>query len=346
MRSRGEFSFIDDLKQRAQLRSAWRSKDLAVGIGDDAAVWRNTSRYESVISTDLLVETIDFRLDWKMSPVDLGHKALAVSLSDLAAMGARPRWALVSVGVTTKLWSGDFLDCFFEGFFALAESHRVTLIGGDISQTPERVVIDSIVIGQVKRRRAVLRGGAKIGDALFVTGGLGGAAAGLSFLQKTERRQSTPQSKTKASSSAKALQLRQLRPVPRVAWGALLGEKQLASAMIDISDGLSSDLHHLCRASQVGAKIDLADIPGDALLTEAGLTAHEAMQCALHGGEDFELLFTVPRNKVAKLPSAIAGVPVTRIGEITARQNGVKIYDGRRWRKFEPAGFTHFKQAK
>lgn len=332
MRSHSEFSFIDQLQRRAH--RARQAEGLLVGIGDDAAVWRHTAAHDSLVSADLLVETIDFRLDWQMTPADLGHKALAVSLSDLAAMGARPQWALVSVGVTTKLWRGNFLDRFYEGFFALAAEHGVTLIGGDVSRTPERVAIDSVVIGQVRRGRAVLRSGAQPGDLIFVTGCLGGAAAGLQFLAKQKRRQMT--------APAEALRLRQLRPAPRVAWGRFLGERRFASAMIDVSDGFSSDLHHLCRASAVGARIELPALPVDPLLTAAGLTAHEALRCALHGGEDFELLFTVPRRKAARLPTTLDGVPVTRVGEITRREDAVNIYVNGRWRRLTPSGFTHF----
>ncbi|MEJ7617658.1 MAG: AIR synthase-related protein, partial [Pyrinomonadaceae bacterium] len=178
-------------------------------------------------------------------------------------------------------------------------------------------------------------------DVFFVTGCLGGAAGGLRLMHGVNRF-SWRRKKTNAASPAEALMLRQLRPEPRAAWGALLGEKQLASAMIDISDGLSSDLHHLCRASKVGARIDLSSVPCDAALAQAGFSADDAAKCALHGGEDFELLFTVPPSKVARLPSEVAGVPVTRIGEICDRQSKIKINDGRRWKAFKPQGFAHF----
>src|SRR5205085_4262606 len=157
-------------------------------IGDDAAVFMQRTGYETVITADLLIEDIDFRRAHTDARA-LGHKALALSLSDSAAMGARPRYALLSVGVPADVWRTRWLDQFYEGFFALAARTGVVLIGGDVSRTPERIVIDSIVLGETRRGRAVLRNGARPGDQLFVTGTLGGASAGLSLLEsKTTKR--------------------------------------------------------------------------------------------------------------------------------------------------------------
>ena len=348
-RARNEFDFINRIRRRAQAHSAALKSSAKsfpssliphpsslLAIGDDAALVAQHSGRSTVITTDLLVEDIDFRRATTPARA-LGHKALAVSLSDIAAMGARPRWALLSVGVPARVWRTRFLDDFYAGLFALAARTGTTLVGGDVSRTPERIVIDSIVLGEVADGRAVLRAGARPGDHIFVTGALGGAGAGLRILEDRKR---APRRRTTAHVQ---LVQRQQRPEPRLGWGALLGEERLASAMIDISDGLSSDLAHLCRASGVGALVDAARIPADPLITRAGIAAPDALALALDGGEDFELLFTVRPRHVKRLPPALDGVPVTRIGEVRARAAGLKIILDGRARPLRPAGFAHFR---
>ena len=228
----GEFDFIERLRRRELSSAAAADRErsplttqrssLVKGIGDDAAVWRQRAGLDSVVTADLLVEGVDFRLEhgWT-KPRDLGHKALAVSLSDAAAMGARPRFCLLSIGVPEALWRGSFLEEFYGGVRALARAHGVRIIGGDTSRTPERVVVDSIVIGEVRRGRALLRSGARAGDQIFVTGALGGAAAGLKILESRAPRDSTSKGLTRGE---RGLVRRLLRPTPRVEWGALLCE--------------------------------------------------------------------------------------------------------------------------
>ena len=306
---------------------------------------------EMVVSTDLLVEDVDFRRE-TTRPDLLGHKALAVSLSDIAAMGARPRWALLSIGVPEAVWSSEFLDSFYAGFFKLADRYGVTLVGGDVSRTSDKIVIDSILIGEAPATRAVFRSGASPGDQIFVTGFLGDAAAGLRLLEHGARLQlptSTaehPQLTTEQANESRPidhLMLRQLQPEPRVGWGLLLGEQQLATAMIDVSDGLSSDLNHLCDESKVGALVEAAKIPIDPLVTElSGRRALDPLMLALHGGEDFELLFAVKPELVPKLPKRVDGVSLTRIGEIKEAGAGVQISEGSRTWKLEPGGWEHF----
>jgi thiamine-monophosphate kinase len=257
-------------------------------------------------------------------------------------MGARPRFCLLSVGVPSARWHGDFLEEFYRGVRALAARHGVAIIGGDISRTPESVVVDSVVLGEVRRGRAVLRSGALVGDQIFITGSLGGAAAGLKILES----RAVSQSEAKLTRTQRQLVLRQTRPVPRVQWGALVGERRLATAMIDLSDGLSSDLAHLCRESGVGARVEAALLPVEPLLKSTTANEGEALSLALDGGEDFELLFTVRARDAAKLPEELGGVRATRVGEITGARGKIKIVRGGREHVLKPGGFEHFKRGK
>ena len=351
-----EFDFINKLRRRVEDGTTSASSfiphpsSLVKGIGDDAAVFKSLEGKDVVVSTDLLVEDVDFRRD-TTRPDLLGHKALAVSLSDVATMGARPFWALLSIGVPDAVWNSEFLDSFYSGFFQLANRYGVTLVGGDVSRTPDKIVIDSILIGETSKAGAVFRSGAAPGDQIFVTGFLGDAAAGLRLIERGARLQ-TDQSAQANPEAGEHHQLeyllrRQLQPEPRVGWGLLLGEQRLASAMIDISDGLSSDLNHLCAESKVGALIDAAGIPIDPLVTElSGRRALDPLMLALHGGEDFELLFTVKPEMVARLPARVDGVSLTRIGEIKEASAGVQIAEGSKTWKLEPGGWQHFKEAR
>jgi thiamine-monophosphate kinase len=341
--SRTEFEFIDRIRQQALNHSSLitHHSSLSLGIGDDAAIIRQQSGRDTVITTDLLVQDIDFRLD-TTTPWLLGYKALAISLSDIAAMGARPRYALLSIGIPSEIWNSDFVDKLYDGFFALAESYSVELIGGDISRTPERIVIDAIVLGEAPRGRAIRRTGARPHDHIFVTGALGGAAAGLRLLERGARL-SRKRPRAAHKRAVEQLLLRQLRPEPRVAWGAVLGEERLPTAMIDLSDGLSSDLAHLCRESNVGAIIDASRIPIDPLVINlCGRRALDPLMLALHGGEDFELLFTVRPRDLSRLPRRVCGVPVTYIGDVTADAGRIRVSEGSHVWTLEPAGFMHF----
>jgi thiamine-monophosphate kinase len=347
-RHESEFDFIARTRRRAEEMFAGDKSGLVRGIGDDAAVFRSGAGRDTVVTADLLVEDVDF-FRTITEPAALGHKALAVSLSDVAAMGARPRFALVTLGVPQTTWESHFIDDFYSGFFALAQTHGVALVGGDVSRAPDRIVIDSIVVGEVERDRAVLRSGARVGDQIFVTGALGGAAAGLRLLERslTLSEELTHEFPPEFDELA----ARQTKPTPRVEWGARVGEEGLATAMIDLSDGLSSDLAHLCRESNVGAMLDWSQIPVHPLLRHDSALADnsfthavvaDAHQLALHGGEDFELLFTVNPRDILKLPREIAGVPVTRVGEITQADEGIRLLRHHQLEELRPSGFEHF----
>ena len=328
--SRSEFEFIDSLRQR-----------FGAGIGDDCAVLRGTPGNEIVVTTDLLIEDIDFRRTTAPALL-LGHKALAVSLSDIAAMGARPRWSLISIGVPEDIWQTDFVDQFYEGLASLAHQYDVQLIGGDTSRAPDKLVVDSIVLGECRADHSVKRAGAQPGDQIFVTGSLGGAAAGLRLIERGAHL-AEQNFADEDSQKIDHVLLRQLRPEPRVGWGIVLGDERLATSMIDVSDGLSSDLNHLCTASGVGALIESSLLPIDTRVVElCGRRALDPLQLALHGGEDFELLFTVRAVDVARLPRRVDSTQITRIGEVTSHADGVKISETSRVWELNPGGWKHF----
>lgn len=309
-----EFEFIENIRTRFNLTK----------IGDDCAVLPKNSRTDLVITTDLLVEDIDFRLSWT-KPEFVGHKALAVSLSDVAAMGAKPVWAMLSIGIPQKIWKTDFVEKFYVGFMNLAKKSNVEIVGGDISKTPDKIVIDSIVAGEVKKGKAVSRSGAKVGDLIFVTGNLGGAAAALRLLENGEQFE---------NSQYKDLLLRQLAPNPRTEIGRFIGENNWATSMIDLSDGLSSDLRHICRASNVGAKIYTENIPFQSQTTD--------LNFALNGGEDFELLFTVNPKKNFRVEKEFKKLQFSHIGEITANAEIIELITNEKSVILESRGFRHF----
>ena len=368
-----EFDFIRQLRE--QTRSRKHSSRVISGIGDDAALIAQTADRNLVVTADLLIEGVDFSRD-SASPRLLGHKALAVSLSDIAAMGARPFWSLVSIGMPREVWQDNFKDEFFAGYLELADQFGVTLAGGDVSEAKDGIAIDSIVMGEVGTGAAVLRSGASAGDQIYVTGTLGGAAAGLKLIEMGARlgtsglaslphaskRPSVPENDKRGSSPTvregldqdaqtseikdiEALLLRQLRPSPRVGWGIILGEERLATSMIDISDGLSSDLSHICSESNTGALIQSSAVPIDEAVTRlCGRRALDPLALALHGGEDFELLFTVRPSDAARLPKRVDGVAVSHIGEVTDQPGKIRIAEkGRVW-DLPPQGFEHFKK--
>jgi thiamine-monophosphate kinase len=338
-----EFDFIQHL--RSQTNSRKHSTRVITGIGDDGSVVSEASDRDLIVTTDLLIEDIDFHRH-ATPPRLLGHKALAVSLSDVAAMGGRPFWSFLSIGMPRDQWTTSFKDEFYDGFFELADHFGVTLAGGDVSETKTGIVIDSVVLGEVSTGGAVKRSGARAGDQIYVTGKLGGAAAGLKLIELGAR-VSVPPAVAGGSSdddSIQTLLLRQLRPQPRVGWGIVLGERQLASAMIDLSDGLSSDLNHLCQESNIGATIDAAKIPLDEDVRHlCGRRALDPLALALHGGEDFELLFTVDRDNVSRLPRAVDGVSISRIGEIS-HSSAVRIREKNHEWDLRPEGFEHFRE--
>ncbi len=316
-----EFKFIQHIKERHGLQH----------IGDDCAVLPKDGETEMVLTADMLIEDVDFRLDWTSGEL-LGNKSLAVSLSDIAAMGATAEWAMLSIGVPKKLWRTDFMDRFYDGWHRLAAKAGVVLIGGDISRAPDKLVIDSIVSGNVAKGGAVFRSGASPGDSIFVTGSLGGAAAGLRLLDNGVRlSEEIPEWQ-------KVLLLRQLAPKSALKTVTQI-RKIKPTAMIDISDGLSSDLRHICEASGVGAAINAELLPIDANIPALTSSEDDQLELALHGGEDFELLFTadMKNNSDAHFEG------FTRIGEVTATAGIIELMRGGKPEILEAKGFQHFR---
>lgn len=313
-----EFEFIKNLKNR-------RSLDF---VGDDCAILPKSSVEDLLVTTDALVEEIDFQLDW-ITPENLGHKALAVSLSDIAAMGGKPSFAFVTAGIPGSLWQAKFMDRFYEGWFELANQFGVRLAGGDISRTPAKVFVDSIVIGDVPHQGAIRRSGAEPGHSVYVSGPLGSAAAGLRKLTAGERYN---------PSAPDPLIEKQIKPMPQVQLGQNLRAAGAVSAMIDLSDGLSSDLAHICRASGVGARISAADIPFTAELMEYAGSIDTMLDLTLNGGEDFELLFT---SEDAELATRL-GADIFRIGEITTNVGVIELEREGKIELLPPGGFHHF----
>ena len=313
-----EFQFIRHIKDRYSLKYA----------GDDCAVLPKDENSDLLFTADLLIEDVDFRLEWA-KPADLGHKSLAVSLSDVAAMGGTPQFAALSLGVPRSLWNDNFLEGFYAGWTALAKEYGVELVGGDISSS-DKFVIDSIVLAETPRNKAILRFGAKPGDAIFVSGSLGGAAAGLKLLDG-------PEKDTKWDENAANLVTKQLRPTPQVDLGKRLMNLGLVTSMIDISDGLSSDLTHICEASGVGAVVDALSLPVHSDIHHCFPNPNAPMEFALNGGEDFELLFTIPEKEINRL----VGFPVHKIGTINDSLK-VELYLNDNVQDLLPKGFQHF----
>ena len=297
---RGEFELI------AELAALFEPPDDGLGIGDDAATWPATGGTVQVATTDTLVEGIHFRLDWT-SPADLGWKALAVNLSDLAAMGATPGRALVSIAVDAAR-RGLVLDV-ARGLRSLAEQTGTRVVGGDTVRSPGPLVINVALVGEADPARLLRRDAARPGDLVAVTGRLGAAAAGLAVLSAGQG---------PLDPGAAPLLAAHHRPFPRLTAGQLLATRGVRCA-IDISDGLASEASHLARASRVGIEIDVGRVP----LAPAAvrlLGERRSRELALTGGEDYELLFTVEERLVDELTRALEiDGGLTILGEVTDR---------------------------
>jgi thiamine-monophosphate kinase len=379
-----ETDFIGWLQKRAPQKRP----GLKLGIGDDAAVASLASGRDLILKSDMCIENVHFSFRLH-SPRAVGYRALARALSDVAAMGGTPRFALLSLALPERA-KRDWFEGFYEGFGAIADRYGVGLAGGDTARVSACVYIDVSVIGEISQGRALARSGARPGDQIYVSGRLGNSALGLRLLQaRTSLRplqaELWPGVRVRHPSRGKGLRAarvsaieeaiqRHLYPEPRCSLGVFLADRRLASAMIDLSDGLSTDLNHLCRSSGVGALIwgrliprpelseDNSSVlllppksrpPSTASLGRGQAWGHtlssyslavQSLELALHGGEDYELLFTVPTRKVAQVPGSFGGLRLTRIGEI-CRSRKVRLVDvdGRQL-PFRPSGYDHFRK--
>ncbi len=333
VREIGEFGLIDRLRASLPPEVMTRG-DVILSIGDDAAVWRPPAGERVVVTTDTLIEDIHFRLDWT-DWRSLGHKMLAVNLSDLAAMGAEPRIAVVSLGLTGAERVDD-LVALYEGAGEIARQTGTAIAGGDIVRSPNGVSLNVTVLGSTRGGALLARSGARVGDLIAVTGTLGAAAAGLALLElpgdDVRRRTAT----------APALMAAHLRPEPRLDVAPLLLEHG-ASAAMDLSDGLFGDLPKLLHASGVAGRIAIEQLPVAAAVR--ALFPDRWRQLATRGGEDYELLFTIECDQFRTLQTAVAaiGATVTAIGEVIAGPPRLNVIDNAGVeRPVEPGAFDHF----
>jgi thiamine-monophosphate kinase len=307
-----------------------------VGPGDDAAVVKPPRGRREVLTTDALVDGVHFDLMF-VPPDAVGHRALAVNLSDLAAMGAEPRAALLSLALPATLEAGA-LDALLDGFLRHAQTHRTALIGGNITRTPGPLVINVTAIGTVKPRRALTRSGARPGDEVHVTGTLGDAATGLAMLR------GRPANET-SSTAESACASRYLRPEARVRAGGQLAHHGAASSCVDLSDGLADGLRQMARASDVGIEIDASALPiSSEARTWHAVAGTDPVAAAFSGGDDYELLFTVRPRHRGRLRGArrrIGDLPITRIGVVT-RGSALTVRDAAGGYEL-PHGFEHFR---
>ena len=332
-----ERALISRIRQasRPPLRLS-KGHPVVIGIGDDASVLRVPKDHEILVTTDFSLEGVHFRREWH-PPESVGHRCLARGLSDIAAMGGEPMAAFLSLALPANL-PQSWVDRFLKGLLSLANRFEVKLAGGDTAESPGGVLADIVVIGTVGKigtsRKGgetwgipVLRSGARPGDWIYVTGELGGSAATLDQLYSCRKK------RLKADKRS-----RHFFPEPRIAVGRFLRGKQIATSMIDVSDGLSTDLAHICEENECGAEVREASIP----LAKIGKPARKvSLDFALHGGEDYELLFTAsPRMRV---PTQIAGVAISQIGIITRGKGQTLVRPGRADIAFEPRGWEHFR---
>ena len=321
----GEFELI----KRMSAGLGTTRRPLIAGIGDDAAALYPPEGKVQLVTTDMLVENVHFRLG-TATPFQTGWKSLAVNISDIAAMGGEPTYAFISIGLPRDS-TVEFVDEIYSGMRKIAEAYSVDIVGGDTVSAPQ-LVINVALLGEVEAENLLLRSGAKVGDALVVTGDLGGSDAGLSILEHN-----LPIEGTK----------RHLMPTPRVPEGRLLAKSGYVTSMIDISDGLASEVHHICEESGTGARVRMSDIPlSDNALPVAKSIGKKSYDLALYGGEDFELLFTCRPDKVPILAEDIlenCGTPLTAVGQIVETSNSITIADASgNIIPLSPRGYNHF----
>jgi thiamine-monophosphate kinase len=328
-----EKEIIGQIRNRCPAAAA----DLLRGIGDDCAVIRRGGELVELVTTDTLVEGVHFDPAWH-PPELLGRKAAAVNLSDIAAMGGRPRYAFLSLGLPAD-YRPEWLNSFLAGFLARLEAAGTVLAGGDTVCSPRGIVLAVTVLGEAAAGRVLLRSGAGVGDLVMVSGPLGEAAAGLELCRRGLNAGA-------AATGWQPLLQAHLDPEPELALGAILAGSALVSAMMDLSDGLATDLAQLCRESGVGAELEGDALPQSDLLRQAAaLLRVEPRPWSLAGGEDYRLLFTVAAARAGELAGLVRrelGRELYRVGRITAG-SGVFLTDRQGRREITDLGYDHFR---
>ncbi len=345
----GEHALLARLLARLPRPSA----SVLVGPGDDAAVLANVRNERLVVTTDALVQGVHFSRDFS-TPADIGHKALAVNLSDLAAMAATPRWALVSL-VLPGSWLVADVEELMDGLSALASRHGVSVVGGNITRTNGPLVVDVTAGGDVGSRRWLTRSGACAGNDLYVSGTIGAAAAGLEMLRATQTGTGNGEPETGKLLAAPGSRLpapdsicvaRQRRPEPRVRLGVAMGRARAARAAMDLSDGLADALRQVAAASGCGVRIDAGALPIEPAAAEWwNQRGIDPVSAALAGGDDYELLFAVPKRGGGRLRTVtrhVADPPLTKIGACTKDAGAIVIERNGREEPL-PAGYEHFR---
>lgn len=331
----GEFGLIDRIQT---ILPEMDRKEVIIGIGDDTAVIRLDENRALLITCDIQVEDQHFRLKY-LSPYQLGRRAMAVNLSDIAAMGGKPTFSLVSLGFPKSFVLSDFEDLFKGMRDALAEFSGF-IIGGNLSNTEDKLVIDITLMGEVACDKFLARCGAKKGDRIFVTGDVGSAGAGFHILEKFG--ENYPK-------EFEALVQKHLQPTPRIEIGQRIAQSGFATSMIDVSDGIASDLNHICTMSNVGAEIYERNLPlVEGIHKVASLTGKSVLTLTLHSGEDYELLFTLKSEtpeSVIKSINEKSGVQIVEIGRIISKQSGYYLIDKENEKvAIRPRGWDHFSQ--
>ncbi len=337
----GEFGLIDRIKNIVATSSA----ELIVGIGDDAAAFRTSSDLLTLLTTDVLIEDVHFKLDY-FTFQQLGWRALAVNLSDIAAMGGSPKYAVFSLGLPEKI-RVEAVEEFYRGAKELGDKFQTAVIGGDTTQSPDRLFISVTVVGEVEEEKLMRRSGARVGDTVFVTGTLGGARAGLQLLESNNNPPLKGGVPSRAASKHGVLIEKHLTPQPRINEARFLVQNFPIHSMIDISDGLASEINHICKHSGVGALLNAHEIPIDSASKEtADFFKEKALDYALNGGEDFELLFTGPQEVANELQKRFRdkfGFECSKIGAIKEQADGIILEDTNGGRiPIHAKGYEHF----
>lgn len=314
-------------------RTSIAGRAVRVGIGDDAALFQPKYGHDVILTSDWFLEGTHFQRE-KHPPDSVGWKCLARAMSDVAAMGGVPRCFLLSLALP-RSYTGRWLDAFLSGLRRVSRKFACPLAGGDTTRR-EEILINVTVVGDIRKGRAVLRSGALADDIVYVSGRLGEAEMGLRILRSSKRhvRLNSPFLK------------KHLYPEPRLELGRWLAETRLATSMMDLSDGLSSDLPRLCAASGVGARVEGTKLPSVQPLKVDRHRGVDSMQLALHGGDDYELLFTVRPNTVNLVPQTIYGVPLTAIGTITKKRGVILSEKNGRASKLISSGWDPFRSAR